>query len=404
MADRRRSRASTLPAGAAAATRSPCARACRPAHWGENSEALFLTSSFVQPDAATAAARFANEEEAFIYSRFTNPTVTMMERRLAALEGTEACIAHRQRHERDPAARHGPAEGRRPRGLLAERVRLDDRAVRPRVREVRRRDHVRLADRRRRVAAPRCGRTRSCCSPRSPTNPLTEVCDIARAGRRSRTAPARCSRSTTASARRRCSGRSSSAPTSIIHSGTKYLDGQGRVIAGAICAQRAARQREVRAGDAQRRHGAVAVQRLGRAEGPGDAVDPHAGAKRARAASWRAGSRRSRRSSASIYPGLASHPQHALAMAQQSGCGGAVVSFIVSCARRRARRGAQERVPRDRQHARLLDHRQPRRHQDHDHPPGEHLARPPDRGAAPGRRHHAGHDPRRGRPRRRRTT
>ena len=61
--------------------------------WGENSEALFLTSSFVQPDAATAAARFANEEEAFIYSRFTNPTVTMFERRLAALEGTEACIA-----------------------------------------------------------------------------------------------------------------------------------------------------------------------------------------------------------------------------------------------------------------------------------------------------------------------
>jgi O-succinylhomoserine sulfhydrylase len=60
--------------------------------WGEHSEALFLTSSFVQPDAATAAARFANEEEAFIYSRFTNPTVTMMERRLAALEGTEACI------------------------------------------------------------------------------------------------------------------------------------------------------------------------------------------------------------------------------------------------------------------------------------------------------------------------
>ena len=76
-----------------AATRSPCARACRRAPWGENSEALFLTSSFVQPDAATAAARFANEEEAFIYSRFTNPTVTMMERRLAALEGTEACIA-----------------------------------------------------------------------------------------------------------------------------------------------------------------------------------------------------------------------------------------------------------------------------------------------------------------------
>ena len=63
-----------------------------PTQWGENSEALFLTSSFVHPDAETAARRFANEEEAFVYSRFSNPTVTMMERRLAALEGTEACI------------------------------------------------------------------------------------------------------------------------------------------------------------------------------------------------------------------------------------------------------------------------------------------------------------------------
>src|SRR5574343_2008085 len=61
--------------------------------WGENSEALFLTSSFNHPDAATAAARFANEEEAFVYSRFTNPTTMMFERRLAALEGTEAAIA-----------------------------------------------------------------------------------------------------------------------------------------------------------------------------------------------------------------------------------------------------------------------------------------------------------------------
>src|SRR5512139_4301038 len=61
--------------------------------WGENSEALFLTSSFVHPNAATAAARFANEEAGFVYSRFSNPTVTMMERRLAALEGTSGCIA-----------------------------------------------------------------------------------------------------------------------------------------------------------------------------------------------------------------------------------------------------------------------------------------------------------------------
>ena len=64
-----------------------------PSAWGENSEALFLTSSFVQPDAATAAARFANEEEAFIYSRFTNPTVMMFERRLAmVLDGIAVTV------------------------------------------------------------------------------------------------------------------------------------------------------------------------------------------------------------------------------------------------------------------------------------------------------------------------
>jgi O-succinylhomoserine sulfhydrylase len=60
--------------------------------WGENSEALYLTSCFVHPDAATAARRFANEEDAFVYSRFSNPNVTIMERRLAALEGTTGCI------------------------------------------------------------------------------------------------------------------------------------------------------------------------------------------------------------------------------------------------------------------------------------------------------------------------
>ena len=60
--------------------------------YGENSEALYLTSCFVHPNAETAARRFADEEEAFVYSRFSNPRVTIMERRLAALEGTEDCI------------------------------------------------------------------------------------------------------------------------------------------------------------------------------------------------------------------------------------------------------------------------------------------------------------------------
>src|SRR5258706_7236939 len=59
----------------------------------EHSEALFLTSSFVYKNAAEAAGRFANEEPGYLYSRFTNPTVTMFQDRLAALEGAEACTA-----------------------------------------------------------------------------------------------------------------------------------------------------------------------------------------------------------------------------------------------------------------------------------------------------------------------
>ncbi len=60
---------------------------------GEHSEAMFLTSSFVFQDAAQAAARFAQTEEGNIYSRFTNPTVRNFEERLAALEGGERGIA-----------------------------------------------------------------------------------------------------------------------------------------------------------------------------------------------------------------------------------------------------------------------------------------------------------------------
>jgi O-succinylhomoserine sulfhydrylase len=61
--------------------------------FGEHSEALYLTSSFVFKSAAQAAARFGNQEPGNIYSRFTNPTVSMFEQRLAALEGAECCIS-----------------------------------------------------------------------------------------------------------------------------------------------------------------------------------------------------------------------------------------------------------------------------------------------------------------------
>ncbi|MGF6917693.1 O-acetylhomoserine/O-acetylserine sulfhydrylase-like pyridoxal-dependent enzyme [Paraburkholderia sp. 40] len=61
--------------------------------FNEHSEAIFLTSSFVFASAADAAERFRNSEDYFTYSRFSNPTVSMFQDRLAALEGGEACIA-----------------------------------------------------------------------------------------------------------------------------------------------------------------------------------------------------------------------------------------------------------------------------------------------------------------------
>ena len=61
--------------------------------FNEHSEAMFLTSSFVYENSQIAADRFANAENGFIYSRFTNPSVSMFQERLAALEGAQACIA-----------------------------------------------------------------------------------------------------------------------------------------------------------------------------------------------------------------------------------------------------------------------------------------------------------------------
>lgn len=64
-----------------------------PTNEGEHSEAIFTTSSYVYDSAAQAAARFSGDEPGNIYSRFTNPTVRTFEKRLAALEGGERCVA-----------------------------------------------------------------------------------------------------------------------------------------------------------------------------------------------------------------------------------------------------------------------------------------------------------------------
>ena len=294
--------------------------------WGENSEALFLTSSFVQPDAATAAARFANEEEAFIYSRFTNPTVTMFERRLAAMEGTEACIA----------ASSGMAAI-----LLTAMALLKagdhvicSRSVFGSTITLLGREFAKFGVETTFVSQTDVGEWRRAVRPttkllfaESPTNPLTEVCDIRALAEVAREANALLAVDncfcTPALQRPIEYG-----ADLIIHSGTKYLDGQGRVIAGAVCGPEALINDKFvpvmrSAGMTLSSFNAwVVLKGLETLS-----IRMQAQSERAlKLATWLEQQPQIERV---FYPGLTSHPQHELAMAQQSGCGGAVLSFVV---------------------------------------------------------------------------
>jgi O-succinylhomoserine sulfhydrylase len=296
-----------------------------PSSWGENSEALYLTSSFVHPDAATAAARFANEEEAFVYSRFSNPTVTMMERRLAALEGTEAAI--------------GTASGMAAILLLimgtlksGDHVVCSQSVFGSTIRLFQ--DFAKYGVETSFVAQSDVDAWHAAVRPNTkllfaetPTNPLTEVCDIAALADIAHRAAALL-----------CVDNCFCTPALqrpiefgadvVMHSGTKFLDGQGRVIAGALCGTEALVNEKL-----------VPVMRsAGMALSPFNAWVVLKGLEtlsiRLRAQSERALQmarwlEQQPQVERVFHPSLESHPQHRLAMAQQSGQGGAVVSFVV---------------------------------------------------------------------------
>lgn len=300
-----------------------------PSAWGENSEALFLTSSFVQPDAASAAARFANEEEAFIYSRFSNPTVTMFERRLAALEGAQACI--------------GTASGMSAILLLGMALLkagdhvICSRSVFGSTIMLFGREFAKFGVETTFVSQTDPDEWRRALKPNtkllfaeSPTNPLTEVCDIRALAQIAHEAGALLAVDNCF-----CSP-ALQRPIEygadvVVHSGTKYLDGQGRVIAGAVCGPEQLINDKF-----------VPVMRsAGMSLSPFNAwvvlkgletlsIRMQAQGERAlQLAGWLEQQPQVARV---FYPGLRSHPQHALAMAQQSGSGGAVVSFTVKSA------------------------------------------------------------------------
>lgn len=296
-----------------------------PSQYGENSEALYLTSSFVHPDAATAARRFANEEDAFVYSRFSNPTVTMMERRLAAMEGTGGCI--------------GTASGMASillviLGLLkaGDHVVCSQSVFGSTIKLFQ--DFAKFGIETSFVSQTEVAQWRAAMRPNTkllfaetPSNPLTEVCDIAALAAIAHAGGAMlvvdncfCSPALQQPVKL--------GADLVIHSGTKYLDGQGRVIAGAVCGPEELIENKF-----------VPVMRsAGMALSPFNAwvvlkgletLSIRMAAQSARAlalAQWLEAQPAIERV---YYPGLASHPQHKLAMAQQNGNGGAVVSFVV---------------------------------------------------------------------------
>ncbi len=293
---------------------------------GENSEALYLTSGFVQPDAETSARRFANPEEGYTYARTSNPTVTSFERRLAAMEGTEAAIGSSTGMSAIlmmcmgllKAGDHVVCS----RSMFGSTIALIGREFGKFGVET---TFVSQTDVSEWKAALRP--TTKLLFAETPTNPLTEVCDIAALADLAHSVGALLAVDNCF-----CSP-ALQRPVEfgadlIIHSGTKYLDGQGRVMAGAICGPSKIITEVF----------SPMVRTAGMTLAPFNAwvvlkgletlgIRMQAQSANALAlAQWLETQPAVKRV---YYPGLASHPQHALAMRQQSGQGGAVLSFDV---------------------------------------------------------------------------
>jgi O-succinylhomoserine sulfhydrylase len=311
-----------LPAGLRPETLAVRA-ALAPSQYGENSEALFLTSTYVQSDAASSAQRFANSED-FTYSRTSNPTVRSLEARLAAMEGTEAAIA--------------TASGMSAillvcMGLLkaGDHV-VCSRSVFGSTINLFAKEFGKFGVETSFVSQTDLAEWRDALRPstkllfaETPTNPLTEVCDIqaladiAHAGDALLVVD-----NTYASPALQQPARLGA--DLIMHSATKFMDGQGRVMAGALCGPKHLIQDIF--GPVMRTAGMVLAPFNAWVVLKGlETLSLRLKAQSEQAlavARWL----ETRPEVARVYfPGLASHPQHELAMRQQGGQGGAVLSF-----------------------------------------------------------------------------
>ena len=292
--------------------------------FNEHSEALFLTSSFVFDSAAQASARFKGEEPGNIYARFTNPTVTMFEQRLAALEGAERCVATASGMSAILATVMGLLSAGdhivASRSIFGSTVQLFNNIIARFGVETTLVSPTDVSEWQRAVRS-----NTKLFFVESPSNPLTEVSDIGALA-----ALAKASGAWLAVDNCFCSP-ALQRPLAlgadiVIHSATKYLDGQGRVLGGAVLGKR-----ELMDG----------VYGFLRTAGPTLSafnawvflkgletlklrMDAHSAAA-LELATWLEAHPAVARV---YYPGLPSHAQHELAMRQQRS-GGGIVAFDV---------------------------------------------------------------------------
>ena len=293
--------------------------------FGEHSEAMYLTSSFVFKSAAQAAARFSYQEPGNVYSRFTNPTVTTFEKRLAALEGAEECIATSS----GMAAILSTVMGLMKAGehivcsasVFGSTVQLFG--------TVMKRFGVETTF----VTGTDIANWQAAVKPNTkilfvetPSNPLTEVYDIAALA-----AVAKKAGALLAVDNCFCSPVLQRpldlGADIVIHSATKYLDGQGRVMGGAVLGKKSVIHEGVYsflriAGPTMSAFNAWVILKGLETLGIRMAAQSAAALQLATWLEKQPGIARV------YYPGLPSHPQHALAMRQQK-TGGGIVAFDV---------------------------------------------------------------------------
>jgi O-succinylhomoserine sulfhydrylase len=296
----------------------------RRSQYGEMAEAIFMTQGFVYPSAEIAEARFQNAgEDEFIYARYGNPTVRVFEERIAAIEGTEDAFA----------TASGMAAVS---GALTAMLRAGDRVVSARalfgsclygLEEVLARFGVEIVF----VDGTDLDQWRAAVTPgtravffESVSNPTLEVIDIAAVSALAHAAGAVVVVdnvfSTPVFSRAVALG-----ADVVVYSATKHIDGQGRALGGVICGSRAFVRKVV---EPYMKHTGGAMSPFNAWVMLGGMVTMDLRC-RAMAGSALAIARMLEGAAGVtrvLYPGLAAHPQHALALAQ-TGSGGTVVSF-----------------------------------------------------------------------------